>query len=266
MKRAEPEFRFVREHAHIVEIDGQQTEKKPRVELCPFSQFEPESVAPHIELSGKRSQYGVMFTSRLKSGGPFVLLLPRMTIASAPCAWDEGMQAKFGKNKDKQLDPERKTEQWLMKCSCSDEFVKSYFDKITKPLAKRLADQKKEIWPNDVSKHQLDGAQEFYSLINSPFKRDGEKNFIGLDTLGERGNLTRFPVKLIDSATGKELPAGAQLGEGSEVSVAVDFSRGYAGATTGVKNYLKPVVIYVHKLCEPSNVSADDFIVPSQFD
>lgn len=255
------------EKPQLLEVNGEDDSKRRRIEHTLLTRFDPNTVETRLDVSSKRNQYGgVNFSSRLKNGGPFVLLLPRMTVAYVPSVWDEEKQAKYGKEKDKQLNPDRKSEHWSLKCECTDRTVELFHEKIIKPLASRLCESRHLLWPNDMGKLKLDDPAQFQSLIISPFKRDGERNYLHFDALSERGNFAHFPVPLIDAKTGEHLPPHAVLGDGSEISCAASFSRGYAGASSGVKIYVSPVVIYVHKLCDPPRASAEDFAHPTEFD
>ena len=54
------------ETPQLLEVDEQA--KKPRYELIPFSKFEPDMAEPRVVLSGKRSEFGVMFRIKITQG------------------------------------------------------------------------------------------------------------------------------------------------------------------------------------------------------
>lgn len=222
-----------------------------------WSQLDKDQLQP-TEFSAPKGNFNNVYGRRLYGDNKeaLVLLGPCCEVAYEPSAWDEAKQAKWGKDKDKKLDANRKSDKWSLDLFVPEEFAALYRSDVEDTLLDDVFAQRQKIYPDK----QLRSAEALGGMLasNVSFDKNTGRPMLKLALDGERNGSAPFALR--DAETKEPLPADVVLTQGSEVYPLIDLSGVLCGKQS-VKQYAKPVVLYVKKLAASRKVDADAYKV-----
>jgi hypothetical protein len=193
-----------------------------------------------------KSQFGGVSGSVItREGTPLCCTTPWMKLEYDPEPWDDAKQARFGKEKDKKLDANRKTDKWSFQASTDKARFIEYVEEIKNAYALKIWEQRDTVFPNDVSKKALKSHEALMGNFESMIKFENGLNIFRPDVRAEVGaqDIT-IPIENHDNP---EVQLSVQdIGKGTEVAFVIDFSSSYINKS--IKVYATPLKIAVRNV------------------
>lgn len=215
----------------------------------------PEKVK--AEFKASKSAFGGTSASFTNvDGSSITVTTPWCDLAFEVEPWDDVKQARFGKEKDKKLDPKRKSDKWNVSLKVEEDLFIEYLNKLQSAVSVAVYDQRDSVW-RDGSKKNLKSAEHLDGSWE-PFYKIDEKNPIPIFKCDARSEVgaKEIGVPVIEWKSGDEVPLAA-LGRGTQVAAVVDFSSGYINKT--IKVYATPIKLYVRNIVAPKIRDPDAF-------
>lgn len=241
-------------------VEDNEESKRARIKAPSYRGVPPDDVIADIRPS--KSKFGGSSLSFKKLGGaPVTVTTPWMKLKHDPEPWDEQKQAKYGKEKDKPLDPERKSDKWNFDAELpsNDEeknLFMMYVDGVRLATAKAIFENRDKVWPTDKSKQrELKGPESVVSSYESTFKWEDGRDYFKPD-ISAPAHSKSLTLPIVSRDTGKFIDVSA-IGKGTEVAFIIDFSSAYVGKS--VKLYATPIQIAVRNVVARASRNPDDY-------
>jgi hypothetical protein len=207
----------------------------------------PEKIK--AEFKPSKSAFGgtsAVFTNA--DGSSIQATTPWCELAYEPSAWDDTKQMKYGKDKDKLLDPKRKSDKWNAEMKVNEELFNNYLSGLKAEIARVIYEQRDRVWP-DGSKKALKSPDSLDALFEAMLKWDEKSgSFIFKPDIRSDVGAKEVPVPVIDIISGEEM-SFAKLGRGTQICATIDFGSGYINKS--IKVYATPISFFVRNVVAP---------------